>query len=80
MLAQTQRLTANLQRAMINRAVIDQAIGIIISRAGITPEEAFDRLRTLSQKEHIKVSAVATSIVDAAGRRARDRAQTPGND
>jgi GAF domain-containing protein len=75
MLAQTQRLTANLQRAMINRAVIDQAIGIIISRAGITPEEAFDRLRTLSQKEHIKVSAVAASIVDAAGRRARDRAQ-----
>jgi GAF domain-containing protein len=75
MLAQTQRLTANLQRAMINRAVIDQAIGIIISRAGITPEEAFDRLRTLSQKEHIKVSAVATSIVDAAGRRARAQAQ-----
>jgi AmiR/NasT family two-component response regulator len=60
---------------MINRAVIDQAIGIIISRAGITPEEAFDRLRTLSQKEHIKVSAVATSIVDAAGRRARAQAQ-----
>jgi GAF domain-containing protein len=83
MLAQTQRLTANLRRAMINRAVIDQAIGIIISRTGITPDEAFDRLRTLSQKEHTKVSAVATSIVDTAGRRARGRAdagQDPGND
>ncbi len=70
-LAQTQRLAANLQRAMINRAVIDQAIGIIISRSGITSAEAFDRLRTLSQKEHIKVSTVATSIVDSAARRAR---------
>jgi GAF domain-containing protein len=74
-LAQTQRLTANLQRALTTRAVIDQAIGIIISRAGITADEAFDRLRTLSQKEHIKVSTAASSIVDAATRRARGRAQ-----
>jgi GAF domain-containing protein len=74
-LAQTQRLTANLQRALSTRAVIDQAIGIIISRAGITADEAFDRLRTLSQKEHIKVSTAASSIVDAATRRARGRAQ-----
>ena len=65
-LARTQRLAANLQRAMTNRAVIDQAIGIIISRTGSTPDEAFDRLRTLSQKEHTKLSAVAASIVEAA--------------
>ena len=76
MLAQTQRLTANLQRAMVNRAVIDQAIGIIISRTGMTADEAFDRIRLRSQKEHIKVSAVAASIVDAAARRARGRAST----
>ena len=74
MLAQTQRLTANLQRAMVNRSVIDQAIGIVISRTGMTADEAFDRIRKLSQKEHIKVSAVAASIVDAAARRARGRA------
>ena len=72
-LAQTQRLTANLQQALTNRAVIDQAIGIIISRTGSTPDEAFDRLKTLSQKEHIKVAAVAAGIVDAAARRARGR-------
>jgi GAF domain-containing protein len=77
-LAQTQRLAANLQRAMVNRAVIDQAIGIIISRSGITPDQAFDRLRMLSQKEHIKVSTVATSIVDSAARRARGRACAGG--
>ena len=39
------RLTANLERAMVNRSVIDQAIGIIISRTGITPDEAFKRIR-----------------------------------
>jgi hypothetical protein len=36
-LAQTQRLAANLQAALTSRAVIDQAIGIIISRTGVTP-------------------------------------------
>jgi GAF domain-containing protein len=77
-LAQTQRLTANLKRAMINRAVIDQAIGIIISRTGITQDEAFERLRILSRTEHLKVSAVATSIVDAAARRARGRVKGDG--
>jgi GAF domain-containing protein len=36
-LAQTQRLAADLQAALTSRAVIDQAIGIIISRTGVTP-------------------------------------------
>lgn len=72
-LAQTQRLAANLQAALTNRAVIDQAIGILISRSGITADEAFTRLRTLSQTNHLKVAAVATSIVQEAARRARNR-------
>jgi len=75
-LAQTQRLASNLQQALVNRAVIDQAIGIIISRTGSTADGAFNRLRTLSQKEHIKVAEVAARIVDAAARRARGRAGT----
>jgi len=79
-LAQTQRLTANLRQALVNRAVIDQAIGIIISRTGSTTEEAFDRLRKLSQSEHIKVSVVAAQIVEAAARRARARAAGAGDD
>jgi AmiR/NasT family two-component response regulator len=72
-LAQTQRLAANLRQALVNRAVIDQAIGIIISRTGSTTNEAFNRLKTVSQKEHIKVSVVAAGIVQAAARRARGR-------
>ena len=77
-LAQTQRLAVNLQLALLNRAVIDQAIGIIISRTGATPDEALDKLRARSQHEHTKVSVVASGLVDAAARRARDR--TPNSD
>ena len=44
-LAQTQRLAAKLQSALTNRAVIDQAIGILMSRSGVTADEAFSRLR-----------------------------------
>jgi hypothetical protein len=69
----TQRTTDNLQAALVNRAVIDQAIGIIISRTGSNSDEAFDRIRMRSQKEHTKVSAVATRIVEEAARRARTR-------
>jgi GAF domain-containing protein len=72
-LAQTQRLAANLQGALTNRAVIDQAIGILMSRSGITADEAFERLRTLSQRQHMKVAEIAAGVVEAAVRRARDR-------
>ena len=72
-LAQAKRLATNLQAALVSRAVIDQAMGIVMSRTGCTAAEAFDRLRARSQTEHIKVSAVAQSVVDAAVRRARAR-------
>ncbi len=72
-LAQTQRLAANLQAALTNRAVIDQAIGIIISRTGVSPEQAFERVRTRSQHDHAKVSVIAHQIVEEAARRARSR-------
>ena len=76
-LAQTQRLAVNLRTALTSRATIDQAIGIIISRSGSSPEEAFNRLRTLSQTEHRKVSVVAATIVEEAARRARGRKGRP---
>ncbi|HEY5877981.1 MAG TPA: GAF and ANTAR domain-containing protein [Nakamurella sp.] len=72
-LAQTQRLAANLQAALTNRAVIDQAIGILMSRSGVTPDEAFTRLRDLSQREHAKLAVVVAEIVQVAVTRARSR-------
>lgn len=72
-LAQAQRLASNLQAALVSRAVIDQALGIVMSRVGCTSDEAFERLRTRSQSEHVKLAVVAQSVVDAAVRRARIR-------
>jgi AmiR/NasT family two-component response regulator len=74
--AQTQRLADNL-RAAFNRAVIDQAIGIILGRTGITTAAAFARIRAVSLQEHIKVSAIATRIVEHAAHRARVVISTP---
>jgi GAF domain-containing protein len=72
-LAQTQRLTARLQAALDASGIIDQAIGIMMSRSGGTAEEALSRLRAMSQREHQKLALVARQLVDEAVRRARAR-------
>jgi transcriptional regulator with GAF, ATPase, and Fis domain len=72
-LADSQRLAAQLAEALLSRAVIDQALGIIMSRTGSGPTEAFDRLRARSQTDHVKVATLAQSIVEEAVRAARAR-------
>ncbi|MDQ1673324.1 MAG: hypothetical protein QOC98_1886, partial [Frankiaceae bacterium] len=79
-LAQSQRLAAQLGEALTNRAIIDQALGIIRSRTGATAEEAFDKLRTMSQTQHLKVAIVANVLVDESVRRARARQDSAGKD
>ena len=77
-LAQSQRSAAQLTDALTNRAGIDQALGVIMSRTGATPEEAFDRLRRMSQSQHVKVAEVARMLLDEAVRRARRGSPGPG--
>ncbi|HJV14318.1 MAG TPA: GAF and ANTAR domain-containing protein [Propionibacteriaceae bacterium] len=72
-LAQTRRLANRLQSALELRGVVDQAVGILMSRSGITENEALERLRSLSQHEHRKLAQVARQIVDEAVARARAR-------
>jgi GAF domain-containing protein len=72
-LARTQRLAARLQSALETRGIIDRAVGILMSRSGITEDEALARLRTLSQNEHRKLAVVAGQIIDEAVRRAQAR-------
>jgi AmiR/NasT family two-component response regulator len=73
LLANAQERMMRLQRALDSRAVIDQAIGIIRSRSGSTPEDAFERLIHISQTENVKLYAVAEQLVEEAVRRARAR-------
>jgi GAF domain-containing protein len=75
-LTQALALTVQLQTALSSRPVIEQAIGLIRGRTGGTAEEAFNRLRAISQSEHTKLADVAQRIVDEAVRRARSRHAT----
>jgi GAF domain-containing protein len=63
----------HLQRALASRKVIDQAIGIIRARTGVSAEEAFDRLAKISQSENVKLRLVAERLLDEAVRRALSR-------
>jgi GAF domain-containing protein len=73
LLASAWERTERLQRALVSRAMIDQAIGIIRSRSGVDASEAFDRLTRMSQNENIKLHLLAEHLVEEAVRRARAR-------
>ncbi len=73
LLLRAQLLAHQLQAALSSRAVIEQAIGISMSRHGGDADEAFTRLRQISQRTNTKLSAVAQTLVDEAVRRATAR-------
>lgn len=74
-LSQAIALTTQLQAALTNRPIIDEAIGLIRSRSrtGASSVQARERLQTMSQQEHVKMVEVAGHLVDEAVRRARAR-------
>jgi AmiR/NasT family two-component response regulator len=72
-LAAAQLLAAQLQTALSSRPIIDQAIGLIRGRSGATSDEAFAKLRSMSQHDNVKLIVVAQRMVDEAVRRARAR-------
>jgi AmiR/NasT family two-component response regulator len=55
--------------------MIDQAIGVLISRSGCTGAQGYDKLRSLSQSEHKKVAVVAEAMVGEAMKTARSRSR-----
>lgn len=77
LLATARHRAEQLQRALASRPLIDQAIGILRSRSGVSEEEAFGRLTRISQKENVKLHVVAEQMVEEAVRRARARYQRP---
>jgi len=73
LLAGARERTKQLQRALVTRAVIDQAVGIIRARTGVISEEGFERLTRMSQTANTKLFVVAEQLVEEAVRRARAR-------
>lgn len=64
--ADNSALALQMQEALISRAVIEQAKGIVMGSRRCTPDEAFGILRTLSQVSNTKLRVVAQALVDTA--------------
>jgi GAF domain-containing protein len=58
----TYDLTEQLRAALVTRDLIGQAKGILMTRLGVTADEAFDLLRTASQRLNIKLREVADTV------------------
>lgn len=56
-----------LRAALVGRAVIEQAKGILMVRLGCAPEEAFDLLCELSRRQRRKVRELAAEVVGTRG-------------
>lgn len=65
---QTIRLADQLHAGLNNRALIDQAIGVLRHRYRDTASEALRRLREMSDDQHTSVTAVAIAVVEETGR------------
>lgn len=64
------QLSSQLEEALQSRAVIDQAKGILMEREKISADEAFEQLKSISQRSNIKVRELAQRIVHDAVQRA----------
>ncbi|MGW1966613.1 ANTAR domain-containing protein [Streptomyces sp. NPDC001935] len=62
-ISQLQEEISQLRSAIDSHAVVDQAIGVVISLGGIPPDQGFDVLRTVSQHTNVKLREVAEQIV-----------------
>ncbi|MFI6517881.1 GAF and ANTAR domain-containing protein [Spirillospora sp. NPDC050679] len=60
-------MTKQLQAALASRAVIDQAVGVLVAQRRIPSAEAFEMLRTASQNRNVKLRVLAARIVQSAG-------------
>jgi hypothetical protein len=54
---------AQLRQAVHSHEVIDQALGVIVTVGGVTPDEAWDVLRETSMHTNIKLRRVAESLI-----------------
>jgi GAF domain-containing protein len=64
-LAERTEMSQHLQSALASRAVIDQALGVVMGQNRCTADEAFGMLRTISQNRNTKLRDIAAEIVAA---------------
>ncbi|MFJ7147606.1 GAF and ANTAR domain-containing protein [Streptomyces sp. NPDC100445] len=66
-LADAREYADDLRAAMESRAVIDQAIGVIMGRRGCRAEEAFGLLRAASQRRNVKLRDLCGELLTSVG-------------
>ena len=59
--------------ALQTHGIIDQTVGIMMSRIGDTARDALERLRAVSSHQHTRLTEMARQLVDEAVRRAQAR-------
>ncbi len=62
-LASCQDLNDQLRSSLVSRAVIDQALGVIMATERVPQDKAFALLRTVSQNTNVKLRDLAADIV-----------------
>jgi GAF domain-containing protein len=62
------RVAVELQAALDSRVAIEQAKGVLVGRHGISPGQAFERLRSLARDQRRPLTEVARAVVGAAQR------------
>ncbi|GGU97020.1 hypothetical protein GCM10010260_35910 [Streptomyces filipinensis] len=62
-LAALQEEVAQLRRAVASHALVDQAIGVVITAAGLRPEQGWEVLKQVSQHTNVKLRDVARWVV-----------------
>lgn len=60
----SEQRVAQLRRALESRIIIEQAKGVLVGRHGISPEEAFERVRTHARRTNSILRQVCLDIVD----------------
>jgi GAF domain-containing protein len=65
-------LTNQLEQALVSRAAIEQAKGVLMAQMSMTADDAFDELIRRSQSANRKLRDVANDIVGDASTQARD--------
>jgi GAF domain-containing protein len=66
--AKARTLAEHLKKALDSRALIDQALGVLMTRRGISAEQAFDELARESQNTNTKLRDLAARVVEGASR------------
>ena len=63
LLGEAQTLAAQLQFALDSRIIIEQAKGMMAGRHGMTPDAAFEVLRSYARSNQLKIRDVARDVV-----------------